>query len=286
MSKKWITFLTDYGLENKFVGVCHGIIARIAPETRVLDVTHLIPRGNIAHGAEVFRQAIRYLPEGVHLAVVDPGVGTPRKAVTLLIGENLLIGPDNGLLMSAADELGGIEAAYEITNTKFHLGDVSATFHGRDVFSPVAAHLAVGVSPIEVGPPVDVGDLVRLPDPVRCVEGGILHGQVMIEDRFGNLQTSLNRALMRDAGINVGTELVLEAGGNTTVLPYVHTFGSVEEGHLLAHIDSANRLAIAVNLGSAASMLSMTEGCTFALAPRPTGHLSLPMRPRTRRLFS
>jgi len=268
MSEKWITFLTDYGLEDNFVGVCHGVMARIAPEARVIDVTHLVPLGNIVHGAEVLRQAIRYLPEGVHLAVVDPGVGTARKAVTLVIGENLLVGPDNGLLMPAADELGGVEAAYELTNSRFHLNDMSATFHGRDIFSPVAAHLAAGISSAEVGAPVDVGDLVRLPDLVMSVEDGVLRGQVVIEDRFGNLQTSLNRALLQAAGIDVGAELVLEINGNTAVLPYVHTFASVEEGHLLAHVDSSGRLAIAVNLGDAASMLSMTEGTAFTLVPR------------------
>jgi S-adenosylmethionine hydrolase len=268
MSKKWITFLTDYGLENKFVGVCHGVMARIAPETRVLDVTHLVPRGNIVHGAEVFRQAIPYLPKGVHLVVVDPGVGTSRKAVVLVIGENLLVGPDNGILMPAADELGDVEAAYELTNPKFHLSDVSATFHGRDVFSPVAAHLASGISPTEVGPPVDVDDLVRLPDPVMSLEGSVLRGQVVIEDRFGNLQTSLDRAFLQAAGLDIGTELVLDVNGNTSVLPYVHTFASVEEGHLLAHIDSSGRLAFAANLGNAAGMLSMTEGTVFILVPR------------------
>lgn len=265
MVNQWITFLTDYGLENKFVGVCHGVMAGIAPDARVLDVTHLVPRGNIAHGAEVFRQAIRYLPEAVHLTVVDPGVGTSRKAIVLAVGDNLMVGPDNGILIPAAEELGGVDAAFEATNTEFFLNNMSATFHGRDVFSPVAAHLRAGISPTKLGPRIDPGTLVRLPAPVRRAVGDTVHGQVVIEDRFGNLQTSLSRAFLEDARMTIGAELRLEANGNVTELPYVHTFGSVGEGQLLAHIDSADRLAIAVNLGSAADKLSMTEGSVFTL---------------------
>lgn len=268
----WISFLTDYGLQDSFVGVCHGVMATIAPDARVLDVTHFVPRGNVAHGAEVLQQAIRYLPAGVHLAVVDPGVGTSRKAVVLAAGESLLIGPDNGLLIGAATELGGVDSAFEVTNADFILGNVSATFHGRDIFAPAAAHLSTGVPPARLGPPVDPGTLVRLPAPVRRVEGGLVHGQVVLADRFGNLQTSLDHAFCRDAGITAGAELRLKAsdlrlkaGGRAVVLPYVPTFASVPEGQPLAHIDSAGRLAIAVNRGSAADLLGLAEGSVFTL---------------------
>ncbi|WP_242907204.1 SAM hydrolase/SAM-dependent halogenase family protein [Actinomadura terrae] len=262
---KWITFLTDYGLANKFVGVCHGVMAGIAPEARVLDVTHFVPRGNIAHGAEVFQQAIAFLPTGVHLTVVDPGVGGSRKAVALVVGENVFVGPDNGLLLPAADVLGGVDAAYELSDPRFHLDNVSHSFHGRDIFSPVAAHLASGVAPAELGPPVDVSELVRLPEQVRRLADDTLYGQVVIEDRFGNLQTTLDIGLLKEAGVALGTEFVLTAGDTTAVVPYVETFCSVGEGESLAHIDSADRLALAVNLGSAAELFSMHEGDTFTL---------------------
>jgi S-adenosylmethionine hydrolase len=265
VGKTWITFLTDYGLENKFLGVCRGVMARIAPAAQALDVTHLVPRGDIRHGAEVFRQAIPFLPEAVHLAVVDPGVGTSRKAIVLVVGDNLFVGPDNGLLIPAANELGGPDEAYEISNSEFYLKNVSYTFHGRDIFAPVAAHLAAGVRPAEVGPALDIERLVRLPAPVRRRAGDVLHGEVMIEDRFGNLQTSLDSALLADAGIGHGSKLVLTFGGNTAVIPYVETFGSVDAGEPLAHIDSADRLAIAVNLGNAAERFSLHEGDTFSL---------------------
>lgn len=272
----WITFLTDYGLADSFVGVCHGVMATIAPDARVLDVTHHVPRGNVAHGAEVLRQAIRYLPAGVHLAVVDPGVGTSRKAIVLAAGENLLVGPDNGLLVPAAAELGGVDAAFEVTNSEFFLDSVSATFHGRDVFAPAAAHLSAGIPPSRLGRPVGAGTLVRLADPVRRIAGArepggpaSACGQVVLADRFGNLQTSLDPALLAGAGITMGARLRLEAGGHAVELPFARTFGSVPEGQLLAHIDSAGRLAIAVNLGSAAETLSMTEGTVFTLTRVP-----------------
>ncbi|MBO0820566.1 MAG: SAM-dependent chlorinase/fluorinase [Nocardiopsaceae bacterium] len=270
MGSQWITFLTDYGLEDNFVGVCHGVLATIAPDARVLDITHLIPRGNVARGAEVLRQSIRYLPRAVHLAVVDPGVGTARKAVVLAAGDQLLVGPDNGLLIPAAEELGGVDAAFEAANPGYFLADVSATFHGRDVFSPAAAHLSAGIPPAELGPAIDPGTLVRLPAPVRETVGdGGVRGQVVLTDRFGNLQTSLDRAFLTGAGIAVGADLRLRAGDgagdDVVVLPYVHTFGSVPEGRPLAHIDSSGRLALAVNLGSAEDTFGLTEGAVFTL---------------------
>ncbi|MFC3994766.1 S-adenosyl-l-methionine hydroxide adenosyltransferase family protein [Nocardiopsis sediminis] len=261
----WITFLTDYGLENKFIGVCHGVIARIAPAARVLDITHLVPRGDVPHGAEVFRQAVPYLPVGVHLAVVDPGVGTGRKPVVLVAGDHLIVGPDNGMLLRAADELGGVDAAYELADPRYRLSDISTTFHGRDIFSPAAAHLAAGVAPSAMGPPIDPAGLVRLPDPVRSVDSGVFRGEVLIEDRFGNLQTSLDSAFLREGGVGIGHTVAVATARGSRELPFVETFGSVGEGEALVHIDSADRLALAVNLGSAADLFGLHERDTFTL---------------------
>ncbi len=262
---EWISFLTDYGLENKFTGVCRGVMAKIAPHATVLDITHLVPRGDVRHGAEILRQAIPFLPAGVHLSVVDPGVGTSRRAVAVVAGHSVMVGPDNGLLLPAAEEIGGVKAAYELTDSRFHLDDVSYTFHGRDIFSPVAAHIAAGVDPAELGPSVDIADLVRLPEPVRRLENGALHGEVLIEDRFGNLQTSIDHQLLVDAGLAFGARLTLRTNDGEVTFPYVETFGSVPEGQLLAHVDSAGRLAIAVNLGNAADLLGIHEHDTFTL---------------------
>jgi S-adenosyl-L-methionine hydrolase (adenosine-forming) len=156
---QWITFLTDYGWADNFVGVCHGVMARIAPSARIIDVIHLVPAGNIRHGAHVLEQAVPYLPTAVHLAVVDPGVGTSRRAVAVVAGEHVLVGPDNGLLHWAAQQLGGPERAHHLDAQWFQLRPTSATFHGRDVFSPAAAHLADGVDLEELGPAVAVETL-------------------------------------------------------------------------------------------------------------------------------
>src|SRR5438309_3026324 len=140
----FITFLTDFGLEDDFVGTCHGVIKRIAPEAQIIDLTHGIRPGRIQHGALVLANTLPYMPVGVHLAVVDPGVGGHRRPLVLRSGEGrLLVGPDNGLLVHAAEQLGGIDAAHELANPAYALDSVSRTFHGRDLFSPAAAHLAL-----------------------------------------------------------------------------------------------------------------------------------------------
>src|SRR4051812_40677217 len=163
-----ITFLTDFGLQDDFVGVCHGVIERIAPGTRVIDVTHGIGPQAILEGAFTLADALPYMPVGVHLAVVDPEVGTDRRPVALRSGDGrLFVRPDNGLLVPAAERLGGIDAAHELTNRDLWLGRISRTFHARDIFSPVAAHLAAGVPLEQVGPAVEPSSLVRirLPEP-------------------------------------------------------------------------------------------------------------------------
>src|SRR4051794_28459463 len=161
----YITFLTDFGLQDDFVGVCHGVIARIAPEARVIDVTHGIPPQDVLQGGLVLANAMRYLPVAVHLAVVDPGVGGERRAVGIATKDGrVFVGPDNGLLAPAADAA-GIEAAHELTETRFHLEHVSRTFHARDIFAPTAAHVATGVALAELGPAVDPATLVRVQFP-------------------------------------------------------------------------------------------------------------------------
>src|SRR4029077_15573181 len=150
-----ITFLTDFGLQDDFVGTCHGVIAGIAPEARVIDVTHGIPPQAVLQGAIVLRNPTPFLPVGVHLAVVDPGVGGDRRALAVRTEDGrTFVGPDNGLLMLAADEL-GVDVAYELTDARVRLEQVSRTFHARDIFAPAAAHLAKGVEPSELGPAVE-----------------------------------------------------------------------------------------------------------------------------------
>jgi S-adenosyl-L-methionine hydrolase (adenosine-forming) len=264
-AKKWITFLTDYGLENKFIGSCRGVIAKIAPDSQVLDITHLVPRGDIRHGALVLEQAVPYLPEGVHLAIVDPGVGTSRRALAVVVEGHVFVGPDNGLLPPAIDWLGTVTAVHELTEPSFMLRPLSNTFHGRDVFSPFAAHIAAGAEPADLGPAIDPATLVRLPVPVRRMDGDKAEGEVLIVDRFGNLQTSVNEEMLRAIGATPGSMLEISGNGSIYKVPYVKTFASVPEGELLAHVDSAGALAIAVNLGDATEVLGIGTADLFAV---------------------
>jgi S-adenosylmethionine hydrolase len=257
----WISFTTDYGTFDGFVAACHGSIARIAPEVRVIDVTHHVPPADVARGAAVLAQTAPYLPRSVHLAVVDPGVGTARRGVVLGTPNGALIGPDNGLLIPAAEALGGIDEAYELTNKDWFLGDVSRTFHGRDLFSPAAAHVAAGATLADAGTAVDPGDLVRLPAPVVSVGDGWLEAEVMTVDRFGNVQLAADGDLLR----GLGGELVVNGTVNAR---RGATFADVDPGGLLVFEDSAGHVAIAVNNGRAVVVLSVRPGDVVRLTAR------------------
>lgn len=246
-----VSFLTDYGLADGFVAACHGVIARIAPSVPVLDVTHLVPAGDVRAGALLLAQTLPYLPLSVHVAVVDPGVGTARRAIALRAGGHVLVGPDNGLLPWAADALGGADEARELTNRELMLDQISSTFHGRDVFAPVAAHLAAGVPFDRVGPVV--ADPVRLPAPVAEVAPGAARAEVLGVDRFGNVQLSLTR----DQAALLGREFVEVAGHRVRV---GGTFGDVGANEPVLFVDSAGYLALAINGGDAAGAFKLAPG--------------------------
>lgn len=258
---EWISFTTDYGTFDGFVAACHGSIARVAPQARVIDVTHHVPPADVIRGAAVLAQTVPYLPPSVHLAVVDPGVGTARRGVVLTTPAGLLVGPDNGLLVWAAEALGGIEAAHELTNADWMLGDVSRTFHGRDVFAPAAARLAAGAAAADAGPPVDTTTLVRLPDPAVSIGDGWIEAEVLTVDRFGNVQLAAGGSMLT----GLGPELTL----NGTVRARLGaTFADVSAGELLVFADSADRVAIAVNNGRAVVVLSVRPGDMVRIADR------------------
>ena len=180
----FITFLSDFGLKDDFVGTCHGVIKRIAPEAQIIDITHGIPATSILQGALVLANTIAFMPVGVHLAIVDPGVGGPRRALALRDVEGrVYVGPDNGLLLPAASRT-GIDAAHELANPEYALDSISRTFHGRDLFSPAAAHLAMGVPLADLGPPVDPEGLVRLDLPEHVVEDGAITATLLLRRQF------------------------------------------------------------------------------------------------------
>ncbi|MDA0646095.1 SAM hydrolase/SAM-dependent halogenase family protein, partial [Nonomuraea ferruginea] len=186
-----ITLLTDYGLEDGYVAACHGVIAGIAPEVRVIDVCHLVPAGDVRRGAAILAQTIPYMPVGVHVGAVDPGAGGARRAIAVEAGGRVFVGPDNGLLSWAVRASGGARAAYELSNAEHFLHPVSPTFHGRDVFAPVAGRLSNGLRPRELGPRVPVERLVSLPAPTSVLREGAAEGEVVSVDRYGNTQLSI-----------------------------------------------------------------------------------------------
>jgi S-adenosyl-L-methionine hydrolase (adenosine-forming) len=250
-----MTFLSDYGHDDDFVGVCHGVIARTTPDARVIDVTHGIPRHDIRSGALVLRRALPFFPAGVHVAVVDPEVGAERRAVALRTAEEdrILVGPDNGLLMPAAKRFGGVAEAIEISRSKHRLQPTAATFHGRDVFAPVAAALAGGAPLAEAGEPLEPDKLVGLKMPEARAENGQLIAHAVAFDRFGNVMLDVEHDEVGEHGLRLGHPVsVNDEDGH-----YATTFADVAAGRLLLYEDAYRWLALAVNRGSAADLLGL-----------------------------
>jgi len=263
----FLTFLTDYGLEDGFVATCHGVAARIAPTARIIDITHLVQPGDVRRGAAVLAQTITHFPPAVHVGVVDPGVGTARRAIAVQAGDSVLVGPDNGLLSWAFGALGGAKRAVQLTNDELWLHPVSATFHGRDIFMPVAAHLAEGTELATAGEEIDLADLVTLPAPTSRMQGGEAEGEVMSIDRFGNVQLSIPAADAGQLGIGIGATLVVRCGRRQLTVPYLETFAAVAPGEIVAFTDSAGLISLAVNAGDAAQQLGLPPGAHVRLAP-------------------
>jgi S-adenosylmethionine hydrolase len=257
----FICFLTDFGLRDDFVGTCHGVIKRIAPEAQIVDVTHGIAPGRVLQGALVLANTLPYMPPGVHLAVVDPGVGGARRPVILRDkAGRLFVGPDNGLLVEAAERDGGIAEAFEIANPAYALETVSRTFHGRDLFAPAAAHLALGVDPAQIGPPVDPDTLVRIELPEPEVGPGWLRASVLYVDRFGNVALNLTRAHLEAANVVPGTQVELELRGDRYLAVAARTFADARPGDLILYEDAYRSVAVAVTRGDAAELLRIGAG--------------------------
>jgi S-adenosylmethionine hydrolase len=257
----FVTFLSDFGLQDDFVGTCHGVIKRIAPDAQIIDVTHGIRPGHVLQGALVLRNTLPYMPRGVHLAVVDPGVGGGRRPLVLRDAEGrTYVGPDNGLLLLAADRFGGVVEAHELANEAYALESVSRTFHGRDLFSPAAAHVALGVPLGELGPPLDPEALVRLDLPEPEVSGSRIRATVLGVDRFGNVALNLSREHLEQASIVPGTRVELASRGERYFAVAARTFGDTRPGELILYEDSYRNLAVAVSRGNAAELLRVDEG--------------------------
>ena len=262
-----VCFLSDFGLADDFVGTCKGVIHRIAPGVSVVDLTHAVPDFGVEAGAELLEHATRYMPaDAVYLAVVDPGVGTERRGIALSTGGGaMMVGPDNGLLIAAAESLGGISEAVTLTEERFHLHPISNTFHGRDIFAPVAAHLVAGVDLRELGELVDPATLSRLePGSFPSERGGGMTTRILSLDHFGNARLS---ATAEQAGLEYGDALKVDAGDGGMSVRYVETFGSARAGELVLVPDSHWRLSLAINKGNAGQALGLRVGGTVRLIP-------------------
>ncbi len=272
-----MSFLSDYGRTDEFVGVCHAVMLDIAPDLRIVDVTHEVPAFDVRAGALALVRAIQYLPEGVVLAVVDPGVGTDRRCVAVDVGNAALVGPDNGLLAPAVAMLGGPRRVVEITATEYQLGAPGPTFAGRDIMAPAAAHLAIGLPIDALGPEVDpvllTPALVPLPNDD---EPGRIVGEVLWVDHYGNCQLNVAPEQLVAAGASVGDPLEITVTDRAGVQTgrrarWVRTFGDAKPAELVLLVDSYGMCTIALDRRSAAGELGLRAASAVIVATEAAG---------------
>jgi S-adenosyl-L-methionine hydrolase (adenosine-forming) len=264
-----VSLLTDYGNEDEFVGICHGVIRGIAPDVPVVDLTHGIERYGVREGAIVLRNSLPYVPVGVHVAIVDPQVGTERRGVALQTADGrTLVGPDNGLLSLAWETCGGVIEAVDISRSPHRLEPVSATFHGRDIFAPVAARLAAGAELGDAGQHVEPDELQVLQLPRPEVREGEVVAHVLVVDRFGNASLDVAHADLAGSGLALGKAVEIDVGGERFIAQFAQTFADVPAGDVIMYEDAYRTLAIAVNRGDAAATLRLTPDATVVLRPR------------------
>lgn len=256
-----ITLLTDFGFKDGFTGVMHGVILGIAPSTQIVDITHAVGPQNILEGSLVLANAAPYFPPGtIHVAVVDPGVGTGRRPLAARIGEQYFVGPDNGLftgVIEAAEKAGNSMTFYQLTKPEYWLKEISRSFHGRDIFAPAAAHLAAGVPIERMGEPITDPARIMVPRAEATIDGWA--GQVLTVDHFGNLLTNLGPEHLS------GEKRVVIKVGEARIDGLVETFGQREPGSMVAMIDSSGVLEIAVVNGSAAEQLKVGAGTSVSV---------------------
>ncbi len=268
MTRPFISFLTDFGADGA-AAICRGVMLSIAPDAQIVDISHAVRKFEIREGAYLLWTALPWMPVGVHVGVVDPGVGTDRRPIGIRTARgDVLIGPDNGLLTAAADRLGGIDAVHLLANPSWLLPQQSATFHGRDIFAPMAAHLALGGDFAEVGPVLDAGSIVDLRFPKPAIRDGGLDTVAMYVDSFGNIRLGATpEDLTRAVGeIAPGAAVRLEfdeVGANRAVVQaatFGRTFGALPPGAALLYTDSSGQLALGHNQASAAAALGVEAG--------------------------
>ncbi len=263
MSRPFVSLLSDFGARDPSAAILHGVILSIAPDAQIIDISHEVRKFAISDGALLLWCALPYLPVGAHVAVVDPGVGTNRRPIAMRVERgDILIGPDNGLLLAAADRLGGIVEARLLESAAHRLAVVSTSFHGRDIFAPAAAHLAAGTPLDRLGPTIEAAQLHRSPIPDAVIEPGCLRSSIIYVDTFGNIKLAGLRDDLETAvgPLAPGDGLALTlAGDQVYAIRWRGTFGDAEPGELLLYEDSYGRICLAMNQGDAAANLAAEE---------------------------
>jgi hypothetical protein len=266
----WVTFTSDYGFDDVFVGVCKGVVARIAPDVSIIDVCHLVTAHDVGQGATSLAAAAPYLPVAVNLALVDPMAGESTRGIVVETNDDsLFVGPDNGLLSLAWDHRGGVRRAVEVADPSLWLETVHKTFRGRDVFAPVAAHLAAGRVLEDVGPRVDAETLVRINMREVVNHDDHVHAEVRVVDHFGNVSLNASRADLEAAGIRFGDTVELRCGGRTVAVPFTPTYGDVPRGRLTLCEDSFRAIMLSVNAGDASRELRVRRGEAVVISRVP-----------------
>ena len=269
MPPRPVSFLSDYGGADEFVGVVHGVIYRIAPQVPVIDVTHQVPRGNVRWGALALLRAVQYLPPGVCLAVVDPGVGGERRAIAAETEWGHFVGPDNGLLAPAVAMVGGATRVVSLESERFRLPRDGVTFDGRDVFAPAAAVLASGEAGLsELGPEASPESLVPLLLPLVKHGEGVVDGEVWWVDRFGNAQTNVAPGDLGAIGLRPGDTVLVRVGATEHEMEWRPAYGTGETGTV--HVDSYGMIAVAVPGGRADDTYHLREGVSVGFRKSPS----------------
>ncbi len=269
---QFVSFLSDYGTRDEFVGVCKAVMLEIAPHVRIVDITHDVAPFDVRSGALTLVRSIQYLPSGIVLAIVDPGVGTDRRAIAVEVENGVLVGPDNGLLAPSVAMLGGARRAFALTNAEYQLQAAGGTFAGRDVMAPAAGHLAAGVDIAELGVEVDAAGLVPglLPLPNERDDGAI-EGEVLWIDRFGNAQLNVDPDMLAARGVTLGDGIEARLGDEARLTRWVTTYADARPSELVIVTDSYGLLSLAIDRQSAATVAKLRVGTKVTLTPEGTG---------------
>ncbi|MCU1457326.1 MAG: hypothetical protein JWL73_1418 [Actinomycetia bacterium] len=268
---EFVSFVSDYGLVDGFVGICKAVMLQFAPDLSIIDVTHDVAPYDVRGGALALVRAVPYLPAGIVLAIVDPGVGTDRRAIAVEVENGYLIGPDNGLLAPAVAMMGGARRVISLTNPDFQLAPVGPTFAGRDVMAPAAGHLADGVALEDLGELVDpvtlTPGLIALP---QIEAGGAMTAEVWWIDRFGNCQLNVDPVQLTAQGAEPGGPIEVHLGGRTRTARWVSTYAEAKPSELVVLVDSTGLISLAMDRSSTAETFGLHVGSGVALLPPGT----------------